>query len=219
MDLDRLERKIDQRLAPFALGHGWSIAQDGQALRSGANGMRRIPGSAKGMANPLPYTEHTLIEVASTSKTVTLIAVVKALRACGITVDSPVSPHLPPAWVRGPGMSTVTLRPLLSHGMKPVPSAGLFKPGNCGSQPYDCLRTAVAAGLIEAPSYDNIHCTLFRVILPMVRDPVGGTVLCANQADDALANQCFSSEFRRHIRNLLAEYGVDADFAYDMRLL
>jgi hypothetical protein len=77
----------------------------------------------------------------------------------------------------------------------------------------------VATGLTEAPGYDNIHYMLFRAILPMLRGPVGGTVLCANQADDALANQCFSSEFRRHIRNLLAEYGVDADFAYDMRLL
>jgi hypothetical protein len=214
IDIDRLALELNQRLQPWSVGHGWAIAQDGQVVRSGSAGLRRLSSQANGFAPALPYTTGTLSETASTSKTVTLLAVLHALRLRGLSVDSPVAPHLPLHWTRGPGMDTVTFRQILSHGTMPTPSAGLFYPSGCSVDPYGCLQDAVAGGMSREPGYHNIHYTLMRFVLPMLRNPLGTTLVCANESNKQLSNECFSSSFRGYIREMLSRAGVDADFKY-----
>jgi CubicO group peptidase (beta-lactamase class C family) len=45
----------------------------------------------------------------------TTIAVLKSLAAHRLTVNAKIEPFLPPDWVRGPGVDTITFRELLSH--------------------------------------------------------------------------------------------------------
>lgn len=227
VDLDRFEQEIRDRVAPFAVGFSYAIAQDGNVLRQGAGGSRWVPISDPGQEpgtglvtgiNPaytLPFTTGTLGEMASTSKTVTAVAVLKALRGKGVSVDAPVAPYLPTSWVRGPGMDTVTFRQLLSHGIKPTVGNRLGRgAANCKVDFYGCLRDAVATGMTQPAGYDNIHYTLMRYILPIVYDPVTVQVWIAAQDDQTTINQVLSADFRDRIRALLASVGVDADFQY-----
>ena len=223
VDLDRFAQEIQNRLSPYVVGFSYAIAQNGVVVRKGAGGARRTPTASNGLWYPLPFTEDTLNEVASTSKTVTLAAMLRLLRARNIPVDSPVAPYLPLTWAKGPGMNTVTFRQLLSHGLKPTATNGLYYPPNCRDiSPYRCLRDAVAGGMTAPAGYNNIHYTLFRFILPFVLDPAGANQLFLQppalpwlQAEwENGINQTLSGAFRTHVRGMLAEVGVDADFKY-----
>lgn len=214
VDLDRLAQELHQRIGPFTVGYSFSIAQDGHVVRSEAGGLRRAPTAGNGLMGGLPMHTDVLFESASTSKLVTLVAMLKVLRDKGISVDSPVSPYLPQSWSRGTGMSTVTFRQLLSHRARPSVGNSLFKPGDCGASAFHCLRQAVETGLTEAPGYDNIHYTLFRLILPWVNNPLAMWGLFANEADVDVINATYSAWFRDYVRQMLQSTGVDADFKY-----
>lgn len=214
VDLDRFAQEIRNRLDPYVVGYSYAIAQNGAVVKHGANGDRRTPTASNGLNAGWPFTSETLNEMASTTKTVTLVAVLRALRDRGISVDSPVSPYLPASWARGPGMNTVTFRQILSHGKKPVVGNGMYKPGDCSTDFYGCLRDAVAGGMVEPAGYDNIHYTIMRVILPFVLDPAGMAALFASANNDAYKNAIFSQQFRAYMQWILQQAGVSADFEY-----
>ena len=111
-------------------------------------------------------------------------------------------------------MNTVTFRQLLSHGLKPTAGNGMFKPNDCNTDFYGCLRDAVATGMTQPAGYDNIHYGVFRVILPFVLDPQGMAQLFATESRETVLNECFSTVFQDAMRSLLAQAGVTADFAF-----
>lgn len=209
VDYERFAQEIEDRLSPFVVGFGYAIAADGAVIRSGAGGSRRVPQPNNGVLAAVPFTADTQNEIASTSKTVTAVAVARALWQRGLTLDSPVEPHLPEDWTRGPGMDTVTFAQLLDH------SAGLNHPGDiCDSDPYECLRQAVANGLISTPGYNNIHYTVMRVVLPFLVKPQAMADLFDTESDTAVLNDGFSKVFQERTQSLLGLAGVQADFAY-----
>lgn len=223
VDLVRFGQEIENRLSPFVVGFSYVIAQNGIVMRKGAGGARRAPTATNGLWNPLPFTEDTLNEVASTSKTVTLVAMLRLLREKNISVDSPVAPYLPITWTKGQGMGSVTFRKLLSHGRKPTATNGLHYPPDCrDTSPYRCLRDAVAGGMTAEADYNNIHYTIFRYILPFVLDPAGANQLFMQPPPlpwlqtewENSINQTLSGAFRTYVRSMLSEVGVDADFKY-----
>lgn len=215
VDLDKFASEIEARLTPYTVGFSYAIAQNGVVLRKGAGGARRAVTASNGLWSPLPFTENTLNEMASTTKTVTLVAMLRALRERYVSVDAKVDHYLPPHWPRGPGMDTVTFRQLLSHGLKPTVGKGLHYPAAmCDSNPYRCLRDAVAGGMVRDAGYHNIHYTLMRYLLPYVMDPVGVTNLFLFEPSESKRNEEMSKRFRNYVRGMLAEVGVDADFKY-----
>jgi CubicO group peptidase (beta-lactamase class C family) len=222
VDLVRFGQEIEDRLSPFVVGFSYAIAQNGVVLKKGAGGARRAPTADNGLLFPLAFNENTLNEVASTSKTVTLVAMLRLLRERNISVDSPVAPYLPLTWTKGDGMGTVTFRQLLSHGRKPEATNGLHYPPDCrDTSPYRCLRDAVAGGMTAEAKYNNIHYTIFRFILPFVLDPAGAHQLFLQpplpwqQTEwENSINQTLSGAFRNYVRSMLLEVGVDADFKY-----
>lgn len=217
VDIGEFAKEIEKRLAPFVVGFAYAIAADGKVVSSGGGGARRIPQTNpdNGVTTPLAFNRRTVNEIASTTKLVTLVAVARALAKRGKTLDTKIDAYLPPNWVRGPGMTTVTFRQMLSHGTSAGVSNGLFKPGNCKTDFYGCLEDAVAGGMTVAPGYDNIHYTLFRVILPLITDRDEMLDLFATETDEVLINEHFSDAYRDEIHGLLKDrVGVDADFEF-----
>jgi hypothetical protein len=215
IDLERFEQELHTRLAPFFVGYGYAISTDGVVRRTGAGGARRTPTAENGLLFPLAFTTGTMGDIASTSKTVTAAAVLKKLRAKGVSVDAPILPYLPWGWTKGPGMETATFRQMLSHGYKPAGSNRLGRgAANCQTDFYGCLRDAVGVGMTEPADYDNIHYTLMRYVLPILDNPVGWQLWIANQVSTTTINEGLSAAFRDQIRAMLAGVGVDADFQY-----
>jgi CubicO group peptidase (beta-lactamase class C family) len=211
VDFDRFAQEIEQRLEPYVVGYGYAIANNGAVVRKGAGGARRVPQPTNSLTAPFAFTPMTVNETASTTKTVTAVAVARALEREHLTLDDRVDPYLPAEWIRGPGMTTVTFRQLLAHsGLK-------HPPGNiCSTDPYACLEQAVALGMTAPPGYNNVHYTIFRVILPFVTDKAAMTELFAEEPDAETRNEVFSAAFRDEVVGMLTTAGVSVDFAYPL---
>jgi CubicO group peptidase (beta-lactamase class C family) len=65
-------------------------------------------GLARTAADPprLAMGPDVMVNVASVGKMFTTIAVLKSLTRHHLSIDSPISPFLPPDWVKGPGINT-----------------------------------------------------------------------------------------------------------------
>ena len=74
-------------------------------------------GLARTAADPpkLAMGPDVMVNVASAGKMFTTIAVLKSLARRHLSVDSRIWPFLPPDWVKGPGVDTLTFRDLLTH--------------------------------------------------------------------------------------------------------
>jgi len=145
-------------------------------VRSNAGGSRRL--AVDGGA--LPFTTHTYAGTASAAKTITATGIIKALHARALTVDAKVAPFLPSCIERGPGISTLTFRQLLSHssglqgGRSEAAKQG--RSSSCdGSDPFDCLLKILKEGRTHPTTYDynNKAYDLFRFLVPLVDDPEG----------------------------------------------
>ena len=114
------------------------------------------------------------MHVASVSKLVTAMAMVKLLRDKGVSYDALVSPYLPSYLSVGPNLSGLTFRQLLSHrsGFR-QPSRGLPNTGGPnGGYDYGQFKTLYATGVKAADvnqyEYHNGNFIALRVALSVL---------------------------------------------------
>ena len=138
-------------------------------MRSRAWGVRRaaVDGGA------LPFTTKTQAQTASAAKLVSATAIVKALHDRGLTVDAKIAPFLPSCIEKGPGVTTVTFREILSHKTGLRGARGFDKEESCnGRDPYECLLDVLAKGRTypRTYAYNNKAYDLLRFLVPLVSD-------------------------------------------------
>ncbi len=215
-DLDRFEQNIKKAFAgDKAAGYAYAINVDGQLKRSGKDGVARRAADNQNVA--LDQSPAKRMNIASVTKTITAAAVLKAIqdkKAVGhpnLTIHSKVDPFLPSAWVRGPGVKDLTFRELLSQysGMN----------DNGGATEGPALQQWIADGVTREKSdfeYINGNIAIFRFILPymLANEQTRAGWNKMSLSDNAGLNASVSSEFRRHVRELIFEpMGIkDADF-------
>ena len=112
------------------------------------------------------------INVASLSKVLTTIGVLKSLAAHGLTLDTKIEPYLYADWTKGPNIDTITFRDLLTHrsGFRGPPPNG-----PCGQFTiYSELKNQIALGVTladkAAASYNNCNFGIFREMLPFMEE-------------------------------------------------
>ncbi|EHR70949.1 penicillin-binding protein, beta-lactamase class C [Burkholderiales bacterium JOSHI_001] len=160
VDWDAFAASIRTTLDGNTVGYAYAIAQRGALIRSGAGGLRRLRQDG-GAAS---FTTSTQAQTASAAKTITAVALVKALHERQLSVDDKVSPFLPDCWTQGPGMGELRFRDLLDH------TSGLTEP-SCREDPYGCLEDVVATGRVrptQPPNYNNTAYALMRYLVPLV---------------------------------------------------
>jgi CubicO group peptidase (beta-lactamase class C family) len=131
-------------------------------------------GLARTAADPpkLAMGPDVMVNVASVGKMFTTIAVLKSLARHHLSIDSRIWPFLPPDWVKGPGVDTITFRELLTHraGFR-LDSGRVFETGNAAREQ---IRQGIQQIDKQVADYNNINFTIFRDMLPFmegVRDP------------------------------------------------
>lgn len=140
------------------VGYSFAIGKDGQVLfpTAGGNARMAIDGEVK-------YTTETRIGVGSTSKTITALAILKALEKKGLDETALIKDFLPTGWVMPKENLGITFKDVLAH------EAGLQ---NFGGD-YPALKKTVETKTtgIGNRDYDNMNYTLCRVLLAyLVRD-------------------------------------------------
>ena len=125
-------------------------------------------GLARAAADPpkLAMGPGVMVNVASVGKMFTTIAVLKSLARHHLSIDSRISPFLPPDWVKGPGVDTITFRELLTH------RAGFRLDSGRVFETDDAAREQIRHGVQQVDKhvadYNNIDFTIFRDMLPFM---------------------------------------------------
>lgn len=157
-DMDLYEQNIQDALDDQTMGYAYTINKDGQMDRHGAAGLART-------ASDPPLTLQAYdkpMHVASVSKTITTVAVMRLLEEKGLTINEKITTYLPSDWARGPGVNDLTFQDLLSH------KSGLGWDLIGSPSYFDSLKAVIADGVVNPPDYvySNGHFALFRVIIP-----------------------------------------------------
>jgi Beta-lactamase len=149
------------------------------------------------------------MHVASVSKLVTAMAMVKLLRDKGVSYDALVSPYLPSYLSMGPNLGGLTFRQLLSHrsGFR-QPSKGLpNKGGPNGGYDYRQFKTLYATGVKAADvgqyEYHNGNFITLRVALSVLtglvdRNEFSSSVI-PDESWDVLSTAYYMSYARKNV--------------------
>jgi CubicO group peptidase (beta-lactamase class C family) len=158
ISLSRLASSIDTQLKGKVVGY---IALIGTSKTVSA-------GLARTAADPpkLAMGPDVMVNVASVGKMFTTIAVLKSLARHHLGIDGRISPFLPPDWVKGPGVDTITFRELLTH------QAGFRLDSGRVFETDDAAREQIRQGIQQidkqVADYNNIDFTIFRDMLPFM---------------------------------------------------
>lgn len=197
-DLDTFEEKI-REIGPNVVGYAYTIGVGGQLARSGAEGQARTDADAP-VTDQSPDKEQFL---ASVSKTVTGVAMLRALQDQGLSVESPVAPFLPPSWALGEGADDLSFRDLFNHKSGFASGTGNTFAGleTRLAQPFPALPTSFA--------YSNANFGLMRILIPRMTAGAAFVNFFDSQTDDAAA-PLYASFFQQYVQSkVLQPSGID----------
>jgi len=174
ISLSRLASSIDTQLKVKVVGY---VALIGTSKAVSA-------GLARTAANPpkLAMGPDVMVNVLSVGKMFTTIAVLKSLARHHRSTGSPIWPFLPPDWVKGPGVGTITFGELLTHraGFR-LDSGLVFATDNAAREQ---IRQGIQQIDKQVADYNNINFTIFRDMLPFMEGaPEPGPAARAAAAD------------------------------------
>jgi len=169
--VDRFARNLRQRLEGNCTGWAFVINVNGQEARSDHDGTAITPGDQDEDGDTIgkrDMTPDTRVNIASLSKTITAVAVLRLLRANNLGTAAPIWPFLPADWTLGPKLESLRFHHLLTH------SSGLH--GVLVNDVSDeGLRLTLALGADPGAPYKylNANFALFRVIIPALWNRAG----------------------------------------------
>ncbi len=170
-NMDRFESNLNDAFGPQTVGYQYAIGHNGALARASGLG---LTGLARTDADP-PNTSQVAskeINIASISKTITAMVLLRLLEQRNVSVDSPIAPWLPASWVLGAGIGPVPAGPQLSFRELLTHRSGLNANLNTSYQ-YADLQNYAAAGISAADklvtTYQNANFAMFRVVIPYLR--------------------------------------------------
>ena len=216
-DFDVFAKTIRDALTKNGVvGYAYALARNGAVLQSGADG-DRINATDGG---PRDFTTTTQAQAGSTSKTLTALALVKALDAKGISLDARIGKYLPSCWKRGPLVEGHTFRQLLNHTSSLPRSVSSPSDKTGRKDPYELLRRAVEIGqdgFVVTWTYNNNAYALMRLLVPAVLDLTGTQATfdsfeCKNT--DGALNAKISEKFKQYLfESVISPSGATASFS------
>ena len=160
----RLAYSIDSQLRGHVVGYVALVGRSNVV----ASGLARTAADPPKLA----MGPDVMVNVLSVGKMFTTIAVMQSLARHHLSTGSRIWPFLPPDWVKGPGVDTITFRELLTH------RAGFRLNSLLAFQTDEAAREQIRQGIQQVDKqvadYNNIDFTIFRDMLPFmegVRDP------------------------------------------------
>lgn len=112
------------------------------------------------------WTENTVMHLASVSKFLTAVGMVKTLDSKGISYDAKIIDYLPTYWSKGSNINQITFRHLLTH------TSGFG--GESSESNYLFMKGKVASGVSGIGNYDyeNMNFGLMRILIPIINGDI-----------------------------------------------
>lgn len=175
------------------IGYSYQIYKANNAIYTGIWNWAKSP--AEGNKG---WTVDTRMHVASTSKLMTAIGMVKLLDKKGISLDASINPYLPTYWTRGVGSSNITFRQLLQH------RSGLS--GENSRCDYGFMKEQIAKGPNVMPgTYANVNFSIMRVIITIMDGRLLANTtfpLLNDQFWDVIATDYFQTYLNKEVFSL-----------------
>jgi CubicO group peptidase (beta-lactamase class C family) len=158
-DIGALGTAIHAALKSSVVGYEFEVRKNGTKVYELLWNWSRTPiDGNKG------WSENRRMHIASVSKMLTAVGMVKALDSHGISYDAPISGYLPAYWTKGPKVDQITFRHLMTH------TSGFSTGGS--SSDFTFMKEKVAAGVASTPGtsydYENMNFGLCRILIPIV---------------------------------------------------
>jgi CubicO group peptidase (beta-lactamase class C family) len=211
LNTEQLRNDLHDLLQPCTVGYSMQLRRAGRIIFNEQSGFAKMPG--EGGPDGEPWTMDTPMHVASVSKLITAMALTKLLKTKNISVDAPIWPYLPPYWVRGDSIETLTFRHLLSH------KSGLVVPQPApGPSDFQAMKNSIAHGIHGMPAYININFGLMRILISTIDAPYLFNLFpifnIANQ-DDAYWDTTTIAYYSRYVdENIFVPLGISSSFLH-----
>ncbi|MGI2902545.1 serine hydrolase domain-containing protein [Tolypothrix sp. VBCCA 56010] len=157
LNVDAFGKAIHNTLKDSVTGYMFELRQNGNLIYNLIWNWAQTPADLR-----QGWSEDTRMHVASVSKFLTAVGLVKVLDSKNISYDSKIINYLPTYWSKGNNIDKITFRHLLTH------RSG-FSTGGSASD-YTFMKSKVAAGVTQVGSYDyeNMNFGLCRILIPII---------------------------------------------------
>jgi CubicO group peptidase (beta-lactamase class C family) len=157
LNVDAFGKAMHNTLKDSVTGYMLQLRQNGNLIYNLIWNWAQTPAD-KGQG----WTEDTRMHVASVSKFLTAVGLVKLLDDKQISYDTKIINYLPTYWSKGSNIEKITFRHLLTH------TSG-FNTGSSSSN-YTFMKSKVADGVTQVGSYDyeNMNFGLCRILIPII---------------------------------------------------
>lgn len=147
-------------------GYALRITQKGQTIYTLQWNWAQTPADAS-----LGWNMNRRMHVASVSKLVTAVAMVRLLQENGIDYDAKIINYLPTYWQKGSNIGNITFRHLLTH------TSGFST--NSSSSDFAFMKARVAAGVsgIGSSDYENMNFGLCRILIAVINGNINKNAL------------------------------------------
>lgn len=165
LDVQGFVASLHEALKDNVVGYAVQLRQNGQPIATLQwNWSRRPDDGNQG------WTPQRRMHVASVSKLVTAVALVRLLNERNIPYDARVAGWLPAYWTRGSNIDDITFRHLLTH------TSGIEVPGS--STDFLTMRQEIAAGVpaVGGSQYENVNFALMRILIPVIDGRIDRTL-------------------------------------------
>ncbi|WP_353217803.1 serine hydrolase domain-containing protein [Sandarakinorhabdus sp.] len=158
LDVNKFVNSLNQHLTIRTVGHVMQLNQNGTPIYYAAVGWAHTKINGEKV-----WTADTKMHVASVSKLLTAMGMLKALGTHGLNPDTRIAQFLPAYWQQGENINQITFAHLLTH------RSGFRVPGT--KTGFLTMKREVAAGVQnvgEDSGYENANFGLMRILIPIV---------------------------------------------------
>ena len=158
INIDKFDQSLRNAMDALGVGYCYMIKRRGKILHVNASGWAQV--STDG---PICWAPHIPMNMASVSKFVTAIAVVRLVRDSGISLKTSIAGFLPQYWTQGTGIGGITFRDLLRH------EAGLGSTiSGTGAGNFAEAKGEIASGpsaVVKGKyTYKNVNFAILRIL-------------------------------------------------------
>ena len=179
---------VHAALQDVVTGYMWQVRQNGTVVFTGQWNWAQTPADAGAGWSP-----DVRMHVASVSKFLTAVGVVRLLEAKNISYDAKIIDYLPTYWAKGSNIGKITFRHLLTH------TSG-FSTGGSATD-FATMKSKVAAGVSGVGSYDyeNMNFGLCRILMSVINGDIskGATFPLLN---DSIWDVTTISAYRKYMQ-------------------
>ena len=171
LDVTAFSAAIHATLKDSVAGYIMQVRQNGNVIFNNVWQWAQTPADLnKG------WTEATRMHVASVSKFLTAVGLVKLLNSKGISYDDKIINYLPTYWSKGSGVNQISFRNLLTH------TSGFKVEGS--DTDFQTMKSKVAAGVSDVGSssgYENMNYGLMRILIAVINGDINKDTVISQQ--------------------------------------